>query len=114
MKIVWSPIALERMHEIAQFIAEDKPSAAKKWIRLIFKHAEKLQRYPKSGRWVEEVNRPDIMEIVVGQYRVIYRLEEKQVAILTVRHARQMLRSSEIVIAKDIQLPDQPPQGLVM
>ena len=33
MKIIWSPLALERVQGIARYIAKDKPSAADKWVR---------------------------------------------------------------------------------
>jgi toxin ParE1/3/4 len=37
MKIVWSPLAFDRAVEIAEYIAQDKPSSAKKWIDEVFK-----------------------------------------------------------------------------
>jgi len=37
MKIVWSPLALKRVQEIATYIAMDKPSAAEDWISGLFK-----------------------------------------------------------------------------
>ena len=36
MKIIWSPPALDRAAEIAEYIAQDKPSAAEKWIDRYF------------------------------------------------------------------------------
>jgi len=49
MKIVWSPLALKRVQEIAAYIAMDKPSAAEDWIRGLFKAVAKLGRYPEIG-----------------------------------------------------------------
>ena len=43
---------------------------------------------------VPEVGRAEIREVIYGQYRVIYRLEEKQLFILTVRHQRRQLSDS--------------------
>jgi plasmid stabilization system protein ParE len=37
MKIIWSPLAIDRASEIAEYIAQDKPSAAEKWINTVFK-----------------------------------------------------------------------------
>jgi toxin ParE1/3/4 len=34
MKIVWSPLAIDRVSEIAEYIALDKPLAAANWITL--------------------------------------------------------------------------------
>jgi plasmid stabilization system protein ParE len=47
----------------------------------------RLSRFPGSGTRVTEWDRPELREIVVGNYRVIYRLKEQCVEILTVIHA---------------------------
>ncbi len=52
MKIIWSPLAIERISEIAQYIAKDNPSAAKKWVETILSKVEHLQSLPASGRIV--------------------------------------------------------------
>ena len=49
-----------------------------------------------SGRIVPEIHREDIRELIYGNYRIIYRLETKKVAILTVRHGKQILPIDEI------------------
>lgn len=36
MDIIWSPLALDRVAEIAGYSAQDKPSAAEKWVKAIF------------------------------------------------------------------------------
>lgn len=91
MKIIWSPLALERVKEIARYIAADNPRAARKWVEAVFQTVERLEGFPESGRAVPEVGRKDIREILHGHYRIIYRLEPGAVAILTVRHGRQLL-----------------------
>ena len=32
MKVEWSPLALERVDDIAQYIAQDNPEAAVRWV----------------------------------------------------------------------------------
>jgi len=32
MKIIWSPLAIDRISEIAEYISQDNPSASVKWI----------------------------------------------------------------------------------
>ncbi|UZK03031.1 type II toxin-antitoxin system RelE/ParE family toxin [Venatoribacter cucullus] len=32
MNIVWSPLALARVEDIAEYIAQDKPAAAAQWV----------------------------------------------------------------------------------
>jgi toxin ParE1/3/4 len=49
MKIVWSPLAIDRASEIADYIAQDKPSAAKKWINTVFSKVEQLKSSLTTG-----------------------------------------------------------------
>lgn len=95
MKIVWSPLALERVEDIAQYIAEDKPAAAVKWVDELFATVERLTDFPESGRVVPEVGTHRIREVMFGAYRVIYSVKD-QVDILTVRRSNQLLRESEL------------------
>lgn len=95
MKVVWSPLALERVAEIAEFIARDRPSAAAEWVEAIFASVERLRRFPRSGRSVAESQRADLREVVSGDHRVIYRVELERLVVLTVRHARQDLRPDD-------------------
>jgi len=95
VNIVWSPLALERVEDIAQYIAEDKPDAAVKWVDELFSTVEQLADFPKSGRMVAEVGSPRIRELIFGTHRVIYSVKD-QVDILTVRRSSQLLRISEL------------------
>jgi toxin ParE1/3/4 len=46
LKVVWSPLAIEKLEAIAKFIALDKPTAAEKWVNDIFDRAEVLGSQP--------------------------------------------------------------------
>ncbi|WP_273206144.1 type II toxin-antitoxin system RelE/ParE family toxin [Marinobacter subterrani] len=95
MKIVWSPLALDRVEDVARFIAEDNPDAVVRWVDDLFAAVERLADFPKSGRMVPEVGSPRIGELMFGTYRVIHSVKD-QVDILTVRRSSQLLRMSEI------------------
>jgi toxin ParE1/3/4 len=96
MRVVWSPLAVQRVYEQAEYIARDKPLAAERWVKGIFAAAERLKEFPFSGREVEEAHRDEIREIVFGGCRIIHRVEAERVIILTVRHQRQLLDESEL------------------
>lgn len=96
MRIAWSPVAVERASEIVDYIAQDKPSAADNWIRTIFSKVEQLRSNPEIGRIVPEINERQIRELIYGNYRIIYRVEAKQISILTIRHGKQILPIGEI------------------
>lgn len=52
MKIIWSPLAVDRVFEIAEYIALDKPSAAADWVDTVFESVKRLNKFPRSGRIV--------------------------------------------------------------
>jgi plasmid stabilization system protein ParE len=96
VKLVWSPLAMDRVTEIGQYIAQDSPNAAQKWVESIFHVAERLIQFPESGRIVPEILKDEFREIIYGNYRIIYRLQDELISILTVRHGKQILPIDEI------------------
>jgi plasmid stabilization system protein ParE len=97
MIIQWSPLSLERIQEIADYIAEDSRSAASNWVDEVFKKVEKLKSNPEIGRIVPEIGLPDIRELLFGNYRIFYLISKKSISILTVRHCKQLLPVDEII-----------------
>ncbi len=49
MRIVWSPLALERVEEIAGVIAADRPAAATRWVNAVFKRVAQLRNLSGIG-----------------------------------------------------------------
>lgn len=92
----WSPLAISRLSEIAKYIALDNPVAAQRWVNQIFALVEKLPDFPERGRVVPEINNKMIREVLSGNYRVIYKLEDREISILTVRHVKQVLSIEEL------------------
>ena len=97
MKIIWSPLAIDRASEIPEYIAQDKPSAAEKWINTVFSKVEQLDSSPEIGRVVPEIRNDQFRELIYGNYRIIYHVEKKQISILTIRHGKQILPIDEIL-----------------
>jgi plasmid stabilization system protein ParE len=58
--------------------------------------AETLAMSPRRGRIVPELDRPDVREVLFGNYRVIYRIGADEIVILSVRHGRRMLDGDEL------------------
>jgi toxin ParE1/3/4 len=96
MKVSWSPLAIDRVAEIAEYIARDNSEAAKGWVDTVFEKVASLKSHPESGRVVPEANNRAIRELLYGNYRIVYRVEDKRVSILTVRHGKQILPVDEI------------------
>jgi toxin ParE1/3/4 len=96
MNIIWSPLALDRVSEIAGYIAQDKPSAAERWVKTIFSKVEQLEISPELGRVVPKIGNAQFRELIYTNYRIIYRIEKNRISILTIRHGRQLLPFNEI------------------
>ena len=60
MKISWSPLAVEGLENIYEYIAIDNYSEAQKMVDTIFKKVETLSKNPARGRKVPEANREEI------------------------------------------------------
>jgi plasmid stabilization system protein ParE len=97
MKIIWSPLAVARTSEIAEYITIDNPSAAIAWVEKVFEKVDLLKLSPEMGREVPEISRKEIREIIFGNYRIIYRIEKTKISILTIRHGKQILPVDEIL-----------------
>ena len=95
MKVVWSPLALEKLQATSKFIALDKLSAAEEWVNDIFDRTELLGSQPEMGREVPELLGSSYREIVFGSYRIIYKIEH-EIKILTLRNSRQLLSSDNV------------------
>ena len=91
-RVVWLPLAIQRVTQIAQHIARDRPRAAITWVDAVFTAVTPLAQFPESGRVVPEVGREEIREVFHGDYRIVYKVEARRVAILTVRHGRRRFR----------------------
>jgi len=95
MKVVWSPLALEKLGDAAEFIALDNPVAAKNWVNEIFDKTDLLGTMPEMGRMVPEMPHTYYREIIFGHYRIIYSLG-LEIRILTVRNCRQTLTEGDV------------------
>lgn len=91
-QIEWTEPALFDLNEIAEYIALDKPSAAKNLVKEIFKSVEHLKQFPKAGRCPPELPESSYRELIVGPCRIFYRIEKKKVFILYVMRSERELR----------------------
>jgi plasmid stabilization system protein ParE len=97
MKIVWSPLSVDRLKEIAEYISKKDITASQKMVARIFTKVETLSEFPKRGRKVPEIKREEIREVFLGEYRIIYRVETNEVIVLTIRNFKQLLSDEDIV-----------------
>jgi toxin ParE1/3/4 len=69
----------------------DNPRAADVWLGKLRDRARLAGRSPGLGRKVPEIDREDIREAIVGNYRIVYLVERKTVVILTLFEGHSLL-----------------------
>jgi len=58
--------------------------------------AGRLANFPNSGRVVPEIKDPGVREILLGSYRIVYRVKGDLVELLTVYHGARLLDPSRL------------------
>ena len=90
-QVVWSQEATGDLERIARYIDRDSPAYARALVRRVLESTRTLADFPRIGRVVPELGDEDFRELVVHNYRIIYRIEDDVVTIAAVAHSRQSL-----------------------
>lgn len=88
----WSETAENDLVSIIEYIARENPLQARKIFGEIKKQAESLNAFPDRGRMVPELQNQGITlyrELIIGPWRVMYRVSEDSVYVLSVLDSRQ-------------------------
>ena len=91
-KINWANVAEHDLIEIIEYIPIDSPADALKILQKIKKMASSLYSLPERGRVVPELQDQGILtyrEIVIPPWKIIYRISDDEVYVLTVLDARR-------------------------
>lgn len=93
-KVKWTKQARSDLYDIYRFISRDSTRYAQIQIENIQEAVSNLAIFPLMGRNVPEFPHLSYREILVGNYRVLYRLEgEKgQVIVMSVVHGKRLLK----------------------
>ena len=84
MRVRWTRQAAQDLQAIGAFIAQDKPGAARRWVARLQERARHAAPTPRAGSKVPELDREDVREVLVGSYRIVYRIYPDFIDILTV------------------------------
>lgn len=93
----WTAKARADLEAICRYIARDSPRLAESFGERIVGGVDRLVVLPRSGRIVPEFGREDIREVIVGRYRIVYRLDGDDVQVLTVWHGARLLKAGDLV-----------------
>lgn len=93
MKIKWTDPAVESLRNLHGYIAKDSEVYARSFVQRVILAAEKLTDFPRLGRVVPEADVETIRELLYQNYRIIYRIKNELIEILTVIHGSRDLGS---------------------
>lgn len=91
--LVWTDRALRDLQAIDAYISADNPDVAARWIGKLLSRAERAAQAPLAGRVVPEKGRADVREVFVRTYRIVYRIREARIDVLTVFEGRRLFPS---------------------
>ncbi len=95
-EVRWTPQASGDLEAITNFIAADSPHYASLFAMDVLVSVERLVTFPHSGRMVPELNDPAVREIILGNYRIVYRVRQDFVELLAVYHGARLLDPSRL------------------
>ncbi len=96
MIVIWADEALENLWKIEAFIGRDNPQKAESFVNHLIEQGESIALNLHMGRMVPEISNPEIRELIVKKYRIVYHVLEQEIEILTVFEGHKLLRIDEL------------------
>ena len=90
--IIWAGVAESDLKEIIEYIAIDSSADALETLKKVKQKASSLYTLPERGRIVPELQDQGVLlyrELIVPPWRIIYRISEMKVYVLSVLDSRQ-------------------------
>ena len=87
----WTQRAAKDLIAIGDYIASDDPGAARRFVERLRRRARDAARTPLAGRQVPELRRDDVREVLLGSYRIVYRVARGGIEVLTVFEGHRLL-----------------------
>ena len=72
-RVIWAPQAIQDVDAIRAYVARDSVRYADLVVERLVAAVERLKDSPHSGRVVPELGDESIREVIVGNYRIVYR-----------------------------------------
>jgi toxin ParE1/3/4 len=93
VRIVWTEFAIEDIKSIHEYISKDSKVYADRFIEKLITRVDQLGNNPQSGRIVPEFNIESIRELIEGNYRIIYRMDDGFIGIVRIHHSARILKT---------------------
>jgi toxin ParE1/3/4 len=94
MRAIWTPEAQAYLEGIYQYVKRDAPFYAQGIVDKLTRCSVQLIDHPHSGRIVPVYDDPNLRELIVYPYRLIYRVMTDRIYVIAVFHGAQRLPDS--------------------
>lgn len=90
-QVILSPKAVSDLEAIVRYISLNNPESARKLGQRLLEKTKELSQFPFKGQKVVEFDDPDIRQLILRPYRIVYRIEEdkKLVSVARFWHSSQ-------------------------
>ena len=85
-RVVWAASAQRALDEVVAYIWADSPGKAARVLSRALETAGLLSTLAERGRVVREVNDPSLRELLVYDYRLLYRVLDDEVVVRACLH----------------------------
>ena len=92
-KVIWSYEATDDLDALAEYIGKDSSFYAAAFTQQILDTSRSLSEFSERGRFVPELGDPNVRELLIRAYRLIYSIEETRVVILAIVHGARDLNA---------------------
>ncbi|MFQ5639465.1 MAG: type II toxin-antitoxin system RelE/ParE family toxin [bacterium] len=90
-KVEWTESAWRDLEEIANYIAKDSSIYAASFVEGVKDLARSLRRFEERGRVVPEYDDPNIRELFIKSYRMLYHTADDTVYVICIIHGARDL-----------------------
>jgi len=86
-EVIISEYVYYELDSIFLFISKDSIKRAENILTTILLEAYSLYEFPKKGRVIPELNKENYRELLIQNYRIMYKIKDEKIIISAVRHS---------------------------
>ena len=91
--IRWSPEAIEDLESIADYISRDSDYYARSVISKFMDTIRRISEQPFIGRVLPKIEKEEIRESFVYNYRLIYRIKNNTITVIAIIHGKRLFEN---------------------
>ncbi len=96
LKVLWTENAIQDLLGIKAHIAQDSAVQAEEWVAELYAAGENLSHFSSRGRIVPEFNMENLRELLIENYRLVYRVKSTIVEIITVFEGHRQIKAKDL------------------